>query len=116
MPYSAEINDITLMVSHHHESDVLLKRTADAFDRLYEESAESTRVLAIGVHPYVTGAAHRIKYFEQFYDYINQATTASCTGPASRSTTGTRSSRRRRANLTAPNRHDSVARNGGTTK
>ena len=37
VPYSAEINDITLMVSHHHESDVLLKRTADAFDRLYEE-------------------------------------------------------------------------------
>ena len=45
------------MVSHHHESDVLLKRTADAFDRLYEELAQSTRVMAIGVHPYVTGAA-----------------------------------------------------------
>jgi allantoinase len=72
VPYSAEINDITLMVSHHHESDVLLKRTSDAFDRLYAESAESTRILAIGVHPYVTGAAHRIKYFEQLYDYINR--------------------------------------------
>jgi hypothetical protein len=24
------------------------------------------------VHPYVTGAAHRIKYFEQLYDYINR--------------------------------------------
>ena len=44
----------------------------DAFDRLYQESAESARVLAIGVHPYVTGAAHRIKYFEQLYDYINK--------------------------------------------
>jgi hypothetical protein len=51
---------------------VLLKRTSDAFDRLYAESAESTRILAIGVHPYVTGAAHRIKYFEQLYDYINR--------------------------------------------
>ena len=40
VPYSAEINDITLMISHHHESDVLLKRTIDAFDRLYAESAE----------------------------------------------------------------------------
>ena len=72
LPYTVEINDITMMVSHHHESDVLLKRTADAFDRLYEESADSTRALAIGVHPYVTGAAHRIKYFEQLYDYINR--------------------------------------------
>jgi peptidoglycan/xylan/chitin deacetylase (PgdA/CDA1 family) len=72
VPYSAEINDITMMVSHHHESDVLMKRTADAFDRLYEESAESARILAIGVHPYVTGAAHRIKYFEELYAYINR--------------------------------------------
>jgi len=60
------------MVSHHHESDVLLQRTRDAFDRLYAESKESTRVLAIGVHPYVTGQAHRIKYFEQLYAYINK--------------------------------------------
>src|SRR4029077_17601883 len=72
VPYSAEINDITLMVSHHHESDVLLTRSIDAFDRLYAESADSARVMAIGVHPYVTGAAHRIKYFEQLYDYINR--------------------------------------------
>ncbi len=72
VPYSAEINDITLMVSHHHESDVLLKRTADAFDRLYAELAELARVLAIGVHPYVTGAAHRIKYFESSTTYINK--------------------------------------------
>jgi allantoinase len=57
-----------MMVSHH-ESDVLMKRTADAFDRLYEESAESARILAIGVHPYVTGAAHRINYFEELYAY-----------------------------------------------
>ena len=80
MPYSAEINDITMMVSHHHESDVLLKRTVDAFDRLYEESAESARVLAIGVHPYVTGAAHRIKYFEQLYEYINRHDVVHWTG------------------------------------
>jgi allantoinase len=72
LPYSAEINDITLMVSHHHESDVLLTRARDAFDRLYAESADSTRIMAIGVHPYVTGQAHRIKYFEELYDYINQ--------------------------------------------
>ena len=72
IPYSAEINDITMMVSHHHESDVLFNRTKDAFDRLYLESKESTRILAIGVHPYVTGQAHRIKYFEQLYAYINK--------------------------------------------
>jgi len=71
VPYSSEINDITLMVSHHHESDVLFTRARDAFDRLYAESAASTRVMAIGVHPYVTGAAHRIQYFEELLAYIN---------------------------------------------
>lgn len=71
IPYSVEINDITMMVSHHHQSDVLLKRSIDAFDRLYAESEESARVMAIGVHPYVSGASHRIKYVEQLYDYIN---------------------------------------------
>ena len=80
IPYSAEINDITLMVSHHHESEVLLTRTRDAFDRLYEESAKSTRILAIGVHPYVTGAAHRIKYFEELYAYINRHDVVHWTG------------------------------------
>ena len=73
IPYSAEINDITMMVSHHHEFDVLLDRTRDAFDRLYLESKELTRILAIGVHPYVTGQAHRIKYFEQLYALHQQA-------------------------------------------
>lgn len=71
IPYSSEINDITLMVSHHHESEVLFSRARDAFDRLYAESAASTRVMAIGVHPYVTGQAHRIRYFEELYAYIN---------------------------------------------
>jgi len=72
IPYTVELNDITIMVSHQHESDVMLKRTMDAFDRLYAESAESARVVAIAVHPYVTGAAHRIKYFEKIYEYINR--------------------------------------------
>jgi allantoinase len=36
--------------------------------------------MAIGVHPYVTGAAHRIKYFEQLYDYINRHDVVHWTG------------------------------------
>ena len=36
--------------------------------------------MAIGVHPYVTGAAHRIKYFEQLYAYINRHDVVHWTG------------------------------------
>jgi allantoinase len=71
VPYSVELNDITVMVSGMHESDALSTRVKDAFDCLYAESEESVRVMAIGVHPYVSGAAHRIRYFEEMYRYIN---------------------------------------------
>jgi allantoinase len=71
IPYTVELNDITVMVTGRHESRVLLERTKDAFERLYAESAESTRVMSIGVHPYVTGASHRIKYLEDIYAFIN---------------------------------------------
>ena len=43
-------------------------------DRLYLAAGglAALCILAIGVHPYVTGQAHRIKYFEQLYAYINK--------------------------------------------
>ena len=68
IPYTVEINDITVMVSGQHESDALLRRSRDAFERLYAESEESVRIMAFGVHPYVSGVAHRIRYFEEMLD------------------------------------------------
>ncbi|HEX4329205.1 MAG TPA: polysaccharide deacetylase family protein [Burkholderiales bacterium] len=70
LPYSVELNDITVMVSGQHESDVLQKRAFDAFDTLYAESEKSVRVMAIGFHPYITGAAHRIKYLAPVFEYF----------------------------------------------
>jgi allantoinase len=70
LPYSVEINDITIMVSGQHESDAMLRRAIDAFDCLYAESAKSVRIMAFGVHPYVSGAAHRIRYFHQMLDHF----------------------------------------------
>jgi hypothetical protein len=48
----------------------MLKRGIDQFDRLYEESAQITRVMAISVHPYISGVAHRISYLERLYAHI----------------------------------------------
>lgn len=70
LPYSVELNDITIMVSAQHRSDVMLQRAVDAADRLIAESAESARIMAFGVHPYVSGAAHRIRYFEKMLDHL----------------------------------------------
>ena len=70
IPYTVETNDITMMALQHHSSDELLKRATDQFDRLYMESEKITRVMAISLHPYITGAPHRIRYLEELYRHI----------------------------------------------
>ena len=72
LPYTVELNDITMMIVQHHESDYLLKRAIDQFDRLYEEGKDRVKVMALAIHPYISGQPHRIKYLEQIYDYVNR--------------------------------------------
>ncbi len=31
---------------------------------------DNARVMAISIHPYITGVPHRIKYLEQLLDYV----------------------------------------------
>jgi allantoinase len=70
VPYTVEVNDIAMMVVQHHSAEEMLHRGKDHFDRLYEESAVSRRVMAISVHPYISGVPHRIAYLEQLYRYL----------------------------------------------
>ncbi|MBI4193625.1 MAG: polysaccharide deacetylase family protein [Betaproteobacteria bacterium] len=72
VPYSVELNDITIMLTGQHESDAMLKRVRDAFAVLYREAARGVRVLAFGVHPYITGAAHRIRYFDEMLRHLRK--------------------------------------------
>ena len=51
-------------------SDEILRRGRDQFDRLYLDGETAPRVMAISIHPYLTGVPHRIKYLEMLYDYI----------------------------------------------
>ena len=70
VPYTVETNDISMMALQQHSSDEMFKRSKDQFDRLYMESEHSARVMSISLHMYLTGAPHRIKYFEEILDYI----------------------------------------------
>ena len=72
LPYTVELNDIALMIVHSHRADEMYQRCVDYFDRLYQEGADRPRVMAIAVHPYISAMPHRIKYFEQVYEYINR--------------------------------------------
>jgi peptidoglycan/xylan/chitin deacetylase (PgdA/CDA1 family) len=70
IPYTVDLNDVVISAVQQHRSDELLQRGKDQFDRLYQEGADSPRVMAISIHPYLTGVPHRIKYLEALYDYI----------------------------------------------
>jgi allantoinase len=72
VPYTVESNDIVVHAIQHLPSNALKQRTTDHFDRLYEEGSENARVMAISVHPYLTGVPHRIRYFEELLDYVLQ--------------------------------------------
>ena len=72
VPYTVEMNDIAMMVLQNHPSEEWLRRGVDQFDRLYAEGEKSARVMAISVHPYISGVPHRIAYLERLYEYILQ--------------------------------------------
>ena len=42
------------------------------FDRLYAEGAKRAKIMAIAIHPYISGQPHRIKYLEAFYDHVSR--------------------------------------------
>jgi peptidoglycan/xylan/chitin deacetylase (PgdA/CDA1 family) len=72
LPYSVELNDIPMMLVQHHESAYFTTRVVDSFDRLYQEGAHRAKIMAIAIHPYISGQPHRIKYLEEVYAYINR--------------------------------------------
>ena len=72
LPYTVELNDIPMMIVQHHESDYLLKRAIDQFDRLYTEGKDRCKIMSLAIHPYISGQPHRIKYLEAIYDYVRR--------------------------------------------
>jgi peptidoglycan/xylan/chitin deacetylase (PgdA/CDA1 family) len=70
VPYTVEINDVVISAVQQQPSDEIFRRGRDQFDRLYIDGAKAPRVMAISIHPYLTGVPHRIKYLEMLYDHI----------------------------------------------
>jgi allantoinase len=70
VPYTVEVNDVVISAVQQQPSDEIYRRGKDQFDRLYLDGAKAPRVMAISIHPYLTGVPHRIKYLEMLYDHI----------------------------------------------
>jgi peptidoglycan/xylan/chitin deacetylase (PgdA/CDA1 family) len=71
LPYTVENNDIPMMIVQHHEAAYWTRKCTDTFDRYWEEGAERPKIMAIAIHPYISGQPFRIKYLEQVYEHIN---------------------------------------------
>ncbi len=72
LPYTVELNDIPMMIVQHHESDYLLKRAIDQFDRLYHEGKDRAKIMSLAIHPYISGQPHRIKYLEAIFNHVRR--------------------------------------------
>ena len=69
VPYSMDVNDVVLHVAGA-DGDAFADVIVDQFQTLYEESAQSARVMCIACHPYVTGQPHRIRAFERALRHV----------------------------------------------
>jgi allantoinase len=70
VPYSHDINDKPayerMFLTAPEFKDMICRQ----FDTLYREGADSGRVMAIALHPYLTGTPHRIGALDAALDYI----------------------------------------------
>lgn len=70
VPYSVELNDLGLFGAKGMTGEAFYRTVVDQFDQLYADSAASGRVMALALHPFVTGQAFRTKYLDKALDYI----------------------------------------------
>ena len=92
VPYSHEINDKPVFERAHRTAEEFRDMICRQFDVLYREGAQSGRVMAIALHPYLTGVPHRIDAFDAALAYI-------CRHPRVWKATGSEIARHYRAQL-----------------
>ncbi|CAM4223722.1 polysaccharide deacetylase family protein [Nocardiopsis rhodophaea] len=70
VPYSIEINDISMFVGKSLSGPDFVQIVKDQLDQLYEDAAHSGRVMSLVLHPFVTNQPFRHKYLDQALEYV----------------------------------------------
>jgi allantoinase len=65
-----ELNDKPAFEKHNFTGEQFAEMIRRQFNVLYREGADSGRVMAIALHPYLTGVPHRIDAFAEALAYI----------------------------------------------
>ena len=72
VPYTQECNDVAMMLIQHHKASEYYDRAIDQFEQIYDDAADSARIMALVLHPYIMGAPHRLKYFRRIFETIRK--------------------------------------------
>lgn len=70
LPYTLQANDVPAYFDMKCSVPEFERILRDQFDTLYREGEHSGRVMAIAVHPFVTGQPHRIGALDRALEYI----------------------------------------------
>ena len=70
VPYTQEINDVAMIAVQHHKGSEYAERAIDQFEQIYDDAANSARVVALVAHPYLMGAPHRFKYLRRVFEAV----------------------------------------------
>ena len=72
LPYSWYINDKPAYEHAHRTTAEFAEMICRQFDVLYREGAESGRVMAVALHPYLSGLPFRIGALEEAFAYVTR--------------------------------------------
>src|SRR6478736_8005398 len=72
LPYTQECNEVAMMLIQHHKASEYYDRAIDQFEQIYDDPADSARIMALVLHPYIMGAPHRLKYFRRIFETIRK--------------------------------------------
>lgn len=72
MPYSLEINDIGIFLRRGYTGPDYAEMLRDQFDVLYAESAKTSKVMCIALHPFITGVPFRAKHLEDALQHMRR--------------------------------------------
>ena len=72
LPYTFDMNDITIMSLQSHEGRHFYERGVDQFERLYREGEHRAKIMPVPLHAYLSGQPHRIVHLERLYRYLRE--------------------------------------------
>lgn len=72
IPYTQELNDLSMLLIQGHRATEYADRAIDQFDQLIEDAADgSSRVMCFTMHPYIMGVPHRAKHLRRILQHVS---------------------------------------------